>query len=205
MADPFDLSASPIRTIEPLLTERLRVAFPAARFGLERIPAVLTVKEFERVLRLSPFLGLAFLGVETDAKSGRQLQASMRWRLVLVFKASRDLRTRFSGDAQDIGLDAMTDVAIALLQGAVFDGVGASSVTSAEAVYADGWEDDLTVVNQVDFKVAYSTSAGPFKLKTIDDFKVLGATWFDADADAATPPPGTDSPRDIEFEGATDA
>ena len=204
MADPaINLAASPIRTIEPLVTARLRLAFPEKSFGLERIPAVLTVKEFERVLRLSPFLGLAFLGVDTDAKSGRQLQAAMRWRLVLVFKASRDLRTRFSGDAHDIGLDAMTDVAIALLQGAVFEGVGASTVTSAEAVYADGWEDDLTVVNQVDFKVAYSTGAGPFQLKTIDDFRTLGATWLNGDESA--PAPGTDSPRDIEFEGASHA
>ena len=199
----MNLSASPIRTIEPLVTDRLRLAFPAKTFGLERIPAVLTVKEFERVLRLSPFLGLAFLGVDPDAKSGRVLQAAMRWRLVLVFTASRDLRTRFSGDAQDIGLDAMTDVAIALLQGAVFEGVGSSAVTSAEAVYADGWGDEATVVNQIDFKVGYSTSAAPFQLRTVDDFRALGATWLNAEDDTLAP--GTDSPRDIDFEGASHA
>lgn len=178
----MDLSTSPIRTIEPLIVARLRLAFPEKDFSLDRIPSVLTVKEFEQVLHQPPFLGLSFLGIKADPKSGRILQASMRWRLVLVVKASRDLRTRFSGDAHEIGLDAMTDVAIALLQGASLPGIGDMRVTSAEAVYAEGWSDDATVLNQIDFEVAYSTSPAPFKLVTVADLQAIGVTWLNPDS-----------------------
>lgn len=196
----MDLSTAPLRTVEPLITERLRLAFPAQTFSLDRIPAVMTVKEFERVLRQPPFLGLAFLGLKTDPNSGRSLQAAMRWRLVLVVKASRDFRTRFSGDAHEIGLDAMTDVAVVLLQGAVFDGVGDVSVTGVEAVYAEGWGDDATVVNQIDFEVAFSSRLAPFKLKTAADFDRFGITWIND----GTPDPdqGPEAPQEIEIGGS---
>lgn len=191
----MDLSTAPIRTVEPLITARLRLAFPEKDFSLERIPSVLTVKEFEQVLRQPPFLGLAFLGIRTDPNSGRQVQAAQRWRLVLVVKASRGLRTRFSGDAHEIGLDAMTDVAVVLLQGAVFEGVGATRVTGVEAVYAEGWNDDATVVNQVDFEVSYSASPRTLKLVTAADFAGLGITWLnDSSPDPAE---GPDVPQEI--------
>lgn len=195
----MNLSTSPIRTIEPKVTERLRLAFPEETFSLERIPSVLTVKEFERVLRQPPFLGLAFMGIKPDPASGRQLQAAMRWRLLLVVKASRDLRTRFSGDAHEIGLDAMTDVAIALVQGHVIESIGATRVTSVEAVYAEGWGDDATVVNQVDFEVAYSWSAAPLKIKTPDDLRSLGVTWLNAGS--PDPDEGPDAPQEIPLGG----
>tara|TARA_R110002020_G_scaffold150297_1_gene326938 strand:- start:524 stop:1111 length:588 start_codon:yes stop_codon:yes gene_type:complete len=191
----MDLSTAPIRTVEPLITARLRLAFPEKNFSLERIPSILTVKEFEQVLRQPPFLGLAFLGIRTDPNSGRQIQAAQRWRLVLVVKASRGLRTRFSGDAHEIGLDAMTDVAVVLLQGAVFDGVGATRVTGVEAVYAEGWNDDATVVNQIDFEVSYSASPRALKLVTAADFAGLGITWLnDSSPDPAE---GPDVPQEI--------
>jgi len=183
------LTTAPIRTVEPVLTARLRLAFPERTFSLERIPSVLTVKEFERVLRQPPFLGLAFMGIRPDPNSGREIQAAMRWRLIIVVKASRDFRTRFSGDAHEIGLDAMTDVAVVLLQGASLEGIGATRVTSVEAVYAEGWGDDATVVNQVDFEVAYSASARALKLVTAADFAGLGVTWLNEDnADLAEVP-----------------
>ena len=191
----MDLSTAPIRTVEPLITARLRLAFPEKDFSLERIPSVLTVKEFEQVLRQPPFLGLAFLGIRTDPNSGRQVQAAQRWRLVLVVQASRGLRSRFSGDVHEIGLDAMTDVAVVLLQGAVFDGVGATRVTGVEAVYAEGWSDDATVVNQIDFEVAYSASPRALKLVSAADFAALGITWLnDSSPD---PDGGPDVPQEI--------
>lgn len=194
----MDLSTSPIRSIEPLIVARLRLAFPEKDFSLDRIPSVLTVKEFDQVIRLTPFLGLAFLGIRSDPKSGRILQAAMRWRLVMVVKASRDLRTRFSGDAHEIGLDAMTDVAIALLQGASLPGIGEMHVTSAEAVYADGWSDDATVLNQIDFEVAYSTSPAPFKLVTIDDLQRIGVTWLNPDSPDPNEGPATSQDNILE-------
>ncbi|MGO4558322.1 hypothetical protein [Mesorhizobium sp. 2RAF21] len=191
----MDLALAPIRTIEPAIVARLRLAFPSKEFQIQRIPPVLTVKEFERVVRLTPFIGLAWIGFRPDPASGRQLAAAMRWRLVMIVKASSSLETRFKGDRMDIGMDAMIDVAAALLQGAVFDGIGASAVTGAEAVYADGWSDDATVVANLDFEVRYQFSPAALQLKTIDDFQQLGVTWLNADSPAAG---GVDAPQTVQ-------
>ncbi|HEV2501608.1 MAG TPA: hypothetical protein VGV39_00945 [Mesorhizobium sp.] len=178
----MDLALAPIRTIEPAIKARLRLAFPSKVFQIERIPPVLTIEEFKRVVRLTPFIGLAWLGIKPDPASGRQLAAAMRWRLVMIVKASSSLEARFKGDTRDIGMDAMIDVAVALLQGAVFDGIGASAVTGAEAVFVDGWADEATVVANLDFEVRYQFSLAALQLKTIDDFKSLHVTWLNADS-----------------------
>lgn len=174
----MDLTFTPIRLMEPAIVARLRQAFPAKDFTLQRVPPVLTVKEFEQAVRLTPFIGLAWMGVRPDPASGRQLAAAMLWRLVLVVKASSTLEARFKGDARDIGLDAMVDVATALMQGASFPGIGASAVTRAEGVYAEGWSDDATVLAQVDFEIRYQASPAGLQLKTPDDFEKLEVEWL---------------------------
>lgn len=177
----MDLATSPIRTMQPAIVDRLRLAFPEKDFQIQRVPPVLTIKEFERVVRLTPFIGLAWMGMRPDRDAGRQLAAAMRWRLTLIVKASSSLDARFGGDRRDIGLDAMLDVAGTLLQGAVFDGIGASAVTGAEAVYADGWADEATVVANVDFEIRYQFSPAALQAKQIDDFKQLGVAWLNAE------------------------
>ena len=174
----MNLATSPVRVMQPAIVSRLRLAFPEKDFQIQRVPPVLTIREFERVVRLTPFIGLAWMGMRPDRDAGRQLAAAMRWRLTLIVKASSSLEARFGGDKRDIGLDAMLDVAGALLQGAVFDGIGASAVTGAEAVYADGWADEATVVANVDFEIRYQFSPAALQLVTLDDFETLGVTWL---------------------------
>ncbi len=191
----MDLSLAPIRLAEPAVVARLRMAFPERDFQIQRVPPVLTVKEFERVTRLTPFIGLAWLGIRPDTASGRQLAATMRWRLVMVVKVSSSADARFKGDKRDIGIDAMIDVASALLQGTTIDGVGATAVTGAEAVYADGWADDATVVAQVDFEIRYQFAPPALKLVTPDDFMALGVSWLNADS--TDPENGPETPQTV--------
>lgn len=182
----MDLATAPIRMMEPAINARLRLGFPAQHFQIQRVPPVLTNKEFERVVRMTPFIGLAWLGFRSDPASGRQLAGAMLWRLVLIVKASSTLEARFKGDKRDIGLDAMVDVAAALLQGATFPNIGAAAVTRAEGVYADGWADDATVIAQVDFEIRYQFSAAALKLDdpATGDFERLDVTWLiDGSAD----------------------
>lgn len=185
----MDLTTSPIRLMEPAIIARLRLAFPANAFQIQRVPPVLTDTEFKRVVHLTPFIGLAWMGMKPDPASGRQLAAAMQWRLVLIVKASSSLEARFKGDRRDMGLDAMVDVAGALLQGAVFDGIGAVAVTRAEGVFADGWADDATVLAQIDFEIRYQYSAGQLRLVEPDDFLRLGVTWLVEGSDPDAPEP----------------
>lgn len=192
----MDLATAPIRLMEPAIIGRLRLAFPANKFQIERVPPVLTDGEFRRVVRLTPFIGLAWLGAKPDPASGRQLLAAMRWRLVLIVKASSGDEARFKGDRHDIGLDAMVDVATALLQGFSFPGIGASAVTGAEGVFADGWADDATVIGTVDFEVRYTFSPAALQLVTLDDFQRLAIGWS---VDGSTDPDnGPDAGQQIE-------
>jgi hypothetical protein len=185
----MDLAYAPIRKMEPPIVERLRLAFPAKDFTVERVPQTLTIKEFDRLVKQSPFIGLAWTGMKPDAASGRILKGQMLWRLVLVFKASNGLETRFKGDKRGLGLDAMIDVAVALLQAAEIPGVGIATVTSANSVIADGWTDDNVVIAQIDFNVAFQISPAAFQLMTVDDLQRIGVSWAfveDPDTTAAT-------------------
>jgi hypothetical protein len=124
----MDLSLTPIRSQEPLIIERLRLAFPAKTFTIERVPQVLSINEFTRHTSSSPFIGLAWTGMKPDPASGRMLKGVMQWRLVLIYKTSNSLEARFKGDTKGIGLDAMIDVAMVLLQGVSFEGQGHTAV-----------------------------------------------------------------------------
>ncbi|NKX15802.1 hypothetical protein HGG75_05030 [Ochrobactrum pseudogrignonense] len=93
-----------------------------------------------------------------------------------VVKASSNLDARFKGDRFDIGLDAMIDVSSVLLSGCTLPDIGTCTVTRAEAVYADGWADDATVLAQIDFDVRFTSPLSAFQIKTADDLKSLGIT-----------------------------
>lgn len=187
---------APIAIAEPAIIARLRIAFPEKTFGIERVPPTLTIREFERIARQTPFLGLAWTGIRPDAQSGRQLTGAMQWRLVIIIKAVSGLETRFKGSSTGVGLDAAIDVSLALLHAVEIDGVGASAVTGAQAVIADGWSDDSIAIAQVDFEIRYATSAARHQLTTADDFAALGIVWLNADS--ADPDSGPDAPQTIE-------
>lgn len=168
---------APIRRQEPLIVERLRLAFPVQTFALERVPPTLTVAEFKRVVRQAPFLGLAWAGMKPSHGNGRELRGAMQWRLYLICRASNGLEARFKGDRKDIGLDAMTDVALALLHGASLKPVGATDVTNAQSLIADGYADDDIALCQIDFDFTFTSSPADFALRNPDAFGALDLTW----------------------------
>ncbi len=173
----MELKYAPIRKMEPPIVERLRLAFDEKTFGIDRVPQVLTLKEFERLARLSPFIGLAWIGMKPDPDAGRILKGHMLWRLIIIYKASSTLEARFKGDARGLGLDAMVDVSAVLLHGFTFDDIGLCTVNTVNSVIADGWSDDDLVIAQVDFQIAFSIAPAAFALKTAGDFAALGITW----------------------------
>lgn len=176
-----------IRKMEPKLTERLRLAFPEKTFAIERVPQVMTVKEFGRLSQLSPFIGLAWVGFRAANDSGRLLKGYMLWRLILIFKASNGLQTRFKGDARGLGLDAMIDVSVALLHGWTIPNTGHVEVTGANSVIADGWSDDDVVIAQVDFQILCAVSTANLNLITPEDFRALAIDWMVGTAPDAVP------------------
>jgi hypothetical protein len=78
----MDLSSAPIRVMEPAIKARLRLAFPEKDFTIERIPQTLTIKEFERLSRLSPFIGLAWAGFKPDGANERITKGPLQGRQI---------------------------------------------------------------------------------------------------------------------------
>lgn len=188
----LDLAKQPIRAMEPHIVERLRLAFPEKVFALERIPQVMTIAEFKRVAHLAPFIGLAWTGLKPDSDNNRITKGAMLWRLVLIYKASSTLEARFKGDARGVGLDAMTDVAVVLMNGWTLPNIGTSHVTLANSVIADGWTDDAIVIAQVDFEIRFTSTLAVYKLLTPADFAAIGASWNVQPAIEGAPTPGDD-------------
>lgn len=180
----MDVSLMPIRSMAPLIMARLRKVFPENKFQLDRVPSILTLNEFERLTRQSPFLGLAFAGMKPDGASGRRLLCKYQWRLVIILKATGNFNRRFCGDARDFGLDDLTDVATAILHGHTLPDIGACAVTGLETVYAEGWSDQATVLAHINFEVMTALAAGDLRLETPEDFESIHAVWL-LDADDA--------------------
>lgn len=174
----LDFPMMPIRNQEPVIVDRLRMAFPEKLFTIERVPQVLTLTEFERITHMAPFIGLAWTGMRPSSNNGRQLRGDMLWRLILVNKVSSGLEARFKGDAHEIGLDAMIDVSAVLLQGVSFPDLGTTTVTTANSIIADGYTEDDVAIAQVDFSFSFICPVGNTGLLTLDDFKSLGITWI---------------------------
>lgn len=174
----LDLATAPIRIMRPKIVDRLRLVFPERDFTISAVPSVMTIDEFKRITRTLPFIGIAWMGMTVDRGAGRQLTAVMNWRLMLVVKASSNLDARFEGDSRDIGLDAMVDVATAALHFAELPHVGHASVTSAQAVFADGWADEATVIAYVDFAIRFATSLARISADDLDSLRLLGVAWL---------------------------
>ncbi|MEO0374252.1 MAG: hypothetical protein AAF329_06385 [Cyanobacteria bacterium P01_A01_bin.17] len=194
---PANLQTTAIRQMDPAIIDRLRLAFPKKYFGIERVPSTFNLTEFKRVVRLSPFIGVAWVGFKKDPASGRILKGSHQWRLVLVLRASNGLEARFKGDHSDVGMDAMFDVASALFHGFTMDGIGAVSVTDGQSVYAQGYEDDDTTIAHINFEIDYSTQVGALNLKNAADFDALNITWSMTDPE--TPEGDPDIEQTIQF------
>ncbi|TCT35376.1 hypothetical protein EDC90_102631 [Martelella mediterranea] len=177
---------SVIATQDELITKRLRIAFPERVFNLERVPMAMTMREFNRLARMTPFLGLAWLGMKVG-DGARNLAGSMQWRLYLLTSTSSGLEARFKGDARGVGLDAIVNVAAAVLNGVSFPDAGTLTVTGASAIAADGFTDDNIALAQVDFQFSFCTSTNDLELETAEDFEALGVTWSLAESNDITP------------------
>lgn len=174
---PANLASTAIRTMSPAIVERLRLAFPDKIFGIERVPSMLNGREFNEVTRKTPFIGLSWVGMKKDSDSGRLLKGHHQWQLTLVVQASGSLRVRYEGDHSDIGIDAMIDVAVALLQGATLEDIGSVTVTDAKSVFAQGLNDDDIALAHIYFDVSFTAPLQDLALVNAASLNQMQITW----------------------------
>lgn len=180
-----DKSQAPIALQEPLLIERLRAGFPAQMFKIERVSSAMTANEFNRWINNGCFLGLAWSGMKAG-ETERRLTGDMRWSLFIVYRSTSSLEARFKGDVKGLGIDAMVDVACALIHG-FSNKTGRCAVTAANAVIPEGFANDAVVVAQVDFTFSFATDTAALDIEAGDDLAEIGVTWSLADAPEGAP------------------
>lgn len=177
----MDTTLMPIRSLSPVIINRLQKVFPKNKFKVERCQPTLSMDEFNRLTRLTPYIGLACCGFRTNPDAGEYLSGSVLWRLVIVCKASGDYDRRIKGDAFDIGLDDIMDVATVILHGYTFEDIGCCSVEKSEVVYSEGTSRNACVLAQIDFNIQTTITTGSLKLETPEEFHGLKAFWMLSD------------------------
>lgn len=174
----MDMTAMPIRSMAPKIEERLRKVFPEKRFVLERTQPTMSLEDFKRYTRQAPFVGLAFCGLQTDPDAGEFLTATWNWKLVIVCKASGGFDRKVKGDAFDIGLDDIMDVACVILHGFTFEDIGLCTVGRSEVIYNDGSDKNAQILAHVDFAIRTTATVGALDLETPENFAGIGANWM---------------------------
>lgn len=166
---------------------RLRLAFPAAMFAFDVMPALPSKTEFDRLTRRKPFLGLAWAGFKVDEKAGRTLHGSADWILLVVID-NPDARRRFAGDNRGVGLWGMVSAASRLLHGWTIDDIGTVSVTQIDTVVRDDWGDETTAIAAIGLSIPMHPDAS-FAAETLDDFLRLNCVWLRPAPDGSAPMP----------------
>ena len=175
---------TPLERIGEAIADRLKIVFPEAKFQHAWLPAKLTPKSWNALLRRTPFVGIGWgtLDPKRDA-AFRDFSGHSTWSVFLVVRNEAGVRQRYYGDMQGPGLLPMVAAAVAILHGHTIRDVGSMQVERAGNAYADGWDADDTALAAIDVSVGTSLPLH----RTIEGVEVdalaqLGITWqFGAD------------------------
>jgi hypothetical protein len=176
-------SEGPIHAAAEALRQRLEAGFPPPRFHHELLPAPLTARVLaELASRRTPFVGLAFLGVQPAASQPRKYQGRMRWGVYLV-ASNTAARGRLLGDRLGPGLAQMVHAAIITLHGWTLagerdGGLGTISVQGVESTDGAEWAKDNTVCAAMTLDLDATFTAA-----TADELERLASSWAFATTD----------------------
>ena len=167
-----DLAPDRLTALSLALETRLKLGFPEAHFDFGFMPYAPSLREWERIVRRMPFVGLAFTGIEPDKGNGRAFKGRAKFLVTLATSNPQSAKGRFQGDATAPGLFRMIDVAVPLVQGFDVAGVGAANVDEVAPMTAEGWDNQgaaiagLTVSVLMDMPLV-STGTDPLDLTHI--------------------------------------
>ena len=162
-AELFIKSRGPIIEIGEAIAERLKFAFPPERFTHEFLPAKLDARQWDKLLRRTPFVGLGFADNEPKLDSSNHFTGAVTWAVFLGTRNESGPRARFYGDKQAPGVLQMMQVAVAALQGHTLkaDGVKLGTVYAVRAAnaFAEEWKDDAVAMVQLGLSVMTTFTA----------------------------------------------
>ncbi|ABS69713.1 hypothetical protein Xaut_4492 [Xanthobacter versatilis] len=137
------------RAIEPLL----RPYFERGIWVIEPVPFPMSLDEFKRLMRATPWIGIAWREFAVDTNAGRSLMGQHQLALTIVAKNAAGLDGRFFGDRLSPGLYPSLVTAAAVLHGKTLPDIGTLNVTRAGQSYAEGYGDLGAVVGLIELSV----------------------------------------------------
>jgi hypothetical protein len=152
------VAPDPLTATAHALHCRLAWVLPETQFLHAFLPAKLDPAVWKQLVTRTPFVGIGWNTIDGD-KGARTFIGVSRWTVFLVVKnPGSGFGPRYLGDAQSIGLFAVTCAAVAALQGMTIPGVGTVMVRSAGNAFAEGWDPDHGAMAALDLEVKTTLS-----------------------------------------------
>ncbi|MEP9350571.1 hypothetical protein [Xanthobacter sp. KR7-225] len=144
--------ADPISDIHLAIEPLLRPWFPVARWQIDAVPAPLSLGEFQRLLRTTAWIGVAWREFRIDQAAGRRLKGVHELMLTIAVKNAGGIGPRLFGDRLGPGLYPALATAAGALHGRTLEGFGSLHVTRAAQAYADGYGDLTVAIGAVELQ-----------------------------------------------------
>ena len=153
------LTPGPLEAMASALQARMQIAFPATRYNFEFVPARMTIKEWDRIGGLAPFIGLGFKGITAKSEFDSTFEGVALWTIYVIAKNAGSTQARYLGDAQGAGILRLVQGAISMLNGFTLPAVGACQVMSAGNLWVDNWEAQGCMLAGIELAVQLSIDA----------------------------------------------
>ncbi len=157
------------------LESRLEVGFPSKQFTRAYLPAKPSPATWKRVLVRPPMVGICWLGLAPDEKSGRIMRGTSDY---LLYFACRNPKPEqlLLGDSYGVGMLGLAGLATALLHEWTVPDLGTWSVRSIDNAALQDFIDEEIGVVAIQASCTLSV-VDPDAAAALPEFLRLGADW----------------------------
>lgn len=170
------MPTDPISALHAAIVARLREKLPAKSWMIEPVPWAMTTDDFKRLMKVTPWIGIAWSGLVADKAAGRAVAGPLGVTVYVCTKNSR-LSGRYLGDATGPGLYPSTVLVAALLAGLTVPPVGTLRCTGLASAYAEGVGDMDAGLASITFEVHVDLGDFLADHAALDDFATLVTSW----------------------------
>ena len=169
--------ADPISEIHLAIEPLLRPWFPADRWQIDTVPSPLSLGDFQRLMRGTAWMGIAWREFRIEQGAGRQLKGVHDLMLTIAVKNVSGIQQRLMGDRLGPGLYPALATAAGALHGRNLVDYGSLHVTRAGQAYAEGYGDLTVAIGVVELQCMTMHAPNLGEPAAAPDFTKLVSDW----------------------------